>query len=415
MATSRRRSSAITRARRQAPTETVTVAALRAAVDRVSPFRLAASWDNVGLLLGDPASTIARVILTIDLTEAVLDEALQAPRGTREARSLTTPRAPTTAVVTYHPPIFEPIRSFSAESAHGALLLRAARGLAGVIAPHTALDAVAGGVCDWLAEGLGEGLLAPLDPTLDLPTSEACMVMTKAPRDAIDRLRDAMSLAGAGRIGAYERCSFEVHGQGTFVGAASARPAVGRTQRFERVEESKLEMVASKSVLPSVLSALRAAHPYEEPPIEVTSLAARPSVREGHGRMLALLKPVTTQVAAARVARHLGIDATSIEMIERPVPRGARASHRLIGICPGSGASLLHGAIERGCTLFVTGEMKHHERLDALARGCEVLLAGHTETERGYLPRYRTQLMRALGGVPIECSRADRPPARRSR
>ncbi|MBM4114141.1 MAG: hypothetical protein FJ253_12355, partial [Phycisphaerae bacterium] len=93
----------------------------------------------------------------------------------------------------------------------------------------------------------------------------------------------------------------------------------------------------------------------------------------------------------------------------------APARHARIGLCPGSGGSLVPRAIELGCTLFVTGEMKHHERLDAAARGCSVLLAGHTETERGFLPRYRSLLAAQMRGVPIVVSSADRPPAIRNR
>lgn len=400
-------------------------------VESISPLRLAAEWDRTGLLIGGAPDEISRVLLAIDLTESVIDEA--AAGGSRRARRRAGSTIGGTAVIAYHPPIFEPLASLSADDPRGRIALRAARELAGVISPHTALDAVAGGVNDWLAEGIGAGVLAPIEPAQTLPPGQSHLVCTKLPCDAVALARDAMSLAGAGRIGAYSRCAFELEGNGSFEGDAMANPRVGRRGRLERVPESKLEMVASKSALPAVLAALRAVHPYEEPPIEIVPLAPRPSIREGHGRVLELLRPARTEEIARRLARHLRIPLASIEFVDgagarsggsggaaarsRGTARGrvTRGLHARIGLCPGSGASFVPRAVELGCTLFVTGEMKHHERLDAAARDCSVLLAGHTETERGFLPRYRSRLASLLPGLPITVAGADRPPARRLR
>lgn len=403
------------------------------AVDRVSPFSLAASWDRVGLLVGDPRARVDELLLAIDLTEPVLDEAVPGRRTSRRRRRASSEGAAGgdggTAVIAYHPPIFEPLPTLSTEHPRGRLVLRAAREVAGVISPHTALDAVAGGVCDWLAEGIGAGVLSPIEPAASLPGGESHLVCTKLPGDAVQRVREAMALAGAGRIGAYSHCAFETAGNGTFLGDASTNPRVGRRGRLERLAESKLEMVCARAALPSVIAALRAVHPYEEPPIEVVPLAARPSIREGHGRVLELLQPAGAVDVARRLARHLALPPGSIECIDaagarsgtagptrRRTPRtpgGAGMLHSRVGLCPGSGASFIPRAIELGCTLFVTGELKHHERLDASARGCTVLLAGHTETERGFLPRYRSLLAAQLPGIPILLARSDRPPARR--
>lgn len=399
----------------------ITLSDLARAIDAVSPLHRAASWDNVGLLLGDRTQPIRRAVLTIDLTQAVMDEIASFKDVRRDAA------ARRTAVVAYHPPIFDPLKRLSSDDPRGSLLLRAARELAGIVSPHTALDAVAGGVCDWLAEGVGAGILMPIEPATTLPTSESMLVATKLPPTSVDRVRDAMSMAGAGKVGAYTRCSFELAGHGTFTGDATTTPRVGVRERFERVAESKLEMVCSKATLPAVLSALRSAHPYEEPPIEVLALAPRPSVREGQGRILELIRPVSHALLARRLATHLHCAPADLEIVMpataprrgRRARRGAASQdaliHTRIGLCPGSGGSLLSRAIELGCTLFVTGEMKHHERLDAAARGCTVILAGHTETERGFLPRYRARLMQALPGLPVVIARSDRPPARRAR
>ncbi|MBM4112189.1 MAG: hypothetical protein FJ253_02270, partial [Phycisphaerae bacterium] len=304
-------------AQRGAPVRTL--ADLASAVERLSPCRLAAEWDRTGVLIGDSGDPVSRVLLTIDLTEAVLDEARDRDGAGRGTGARTGPRARAvrgTAVVAYHPPIFEPLANLAADEPRGRIVLRAARELAGVISPHTALDAVAGGVNDWLAEGIGAGVLSPIEPASAAPSGEAFLVCTKTPRIALDAVRDAMSLAGAGRIGAYSRCSFEIQGEGTFQGDASTNPAVGFARRFVRAPEVKLEMVSSAAVLPAALAALRTAHPYEEPAIEVLPLAPRPSIREGQGRVLELLRPTTAPEIASRLARHLRLPRGSIELVE---------------------------------------------------------------------------------------------------
>ena len=373
------------------------------AVDRISPLRLAASWDNVGLLLGDQEGPLRRALVTIDLTGPVLAEALD-----RQVD----------AVVAYHPPLFHPLKRLVASDPRQAILLDAARAGLALISPHTALDAAAGGMTDWLAEGAGEGTLEPIEPASHRPAGEAFMVVTKCPPAAVNRIRTSMALAGAGRIGEYAECAFELSGRGAFRPGPAAMPHVGRRGVLERAEESRLEMVCAEAVLGPVLAALRAAHPYEEPPIEVTSLAPRPSLSEGQGRILRLLRPATTEALLRRMTSHLGVRRMQVV---RPTPaappaRGAArtsrsARHSAIGLCPGAAAGFIAAAAARGCTLFLTGEARHHEQLEAAALGCTLLLAGHTETERGYLDRYLRRLSEALPGVRFLRSRADSPPA----
>jgi hypothetical protein len=204
-------------------------------------------------------------------------------------------------------------------------------------------------------------------------------IVTFCPPEATERIRDGLAATGAGRIGGYERCSFEIPGTGTFFGGESTQPAVGGRGRLERVAETRLEMVCSRRALPLAIEALRRFHPYEEPPVEIHPLEPR----------------------------HFGVTAVSIAL-----PDGAAAEHGTIGFCAGAGEGLLDAAIAEGCTLFVTGEMRHHEVLSALARGCGVLLAGHTNTERGYLPILAERLRNEVTGLDAVISRLDRDPLR---
>lgn len=356
----------------------------------VAPPTLAAAWDNVGLLAGDPESPCQRVLLTIDLTRDVLDEA-------RELRAH--------AIVAYHPPIFDPLKRLVAGSPTGSIVHDAIRHSIALLSPHTALDAVHGGVNDWLADGVGDGPRRPLDPASSLSATEAFKIVTFAPLDAIDRIRGAMAVAGAGRVGDYSQCSVATQVEGTFFGGSSTHPRAGRRGSFERVREARLEMVCGKRSLPAALAALRLAHPYETPATEVHALAPHPSARHGQGRVIELSQPATLSEFARRLKRHLGTT-----RLECAVGVRAPTEHSVVALCAGAGMSYCDAAIDAGATLYITGEARHHEQLAANARGCTLILAGHTVTERGYLPRLAERLARATPRMSFTISQRDMHP-----
>jgi dinuclear metal center YbgI/SA1388 family protein len=384
---------------RRAATAARTVGDLAAALEATAPARLAEGWDNVGLLLGSRAAPCARVMLAIDLTPAVLDEAIDLGVD---------------AVVAYHPPIFDPLKRLVADDPRQRVLLDAAQAGIALLSPHTALDAVQGGVNDWLAEGVAGGVaglarataLEPLRPAASLPRGEAFKLVTFVPAESGARVRGALADAGAGRIGAYDHCTTRADVVGTFRGGPGTRPAVGEPGRVQEVREERIETVVAATALPWALAALRAVHPYEEPAIEVHALAARPSLDDGAGRLVGLRVPATAKEIAARLRRHLGC-----RRIELAAPAGAHgALHARVAVCAGAGMSLLPDALARGATLFVTGEARHHDQLGAVAGGCSLLLAGHTVTERGYLPRLAERLAPLVPGVSLTLSKADAHP-----
>lgn len=361
------------------------------ALARVAPPALAADWDNVGLLIGDTQSPCERVLLTIDLTDDVVTEAC-------ELR--------VQAVIAYHPVLFHPIKRLVRQDAATGSLYQIARAGIAVLSPHTALDAIAGGINDWIAEGIGDGECRPLESATLLAAREAFKIVTFAPAEVVDRIRGAMSVAGAGRIGEYAQCSQSFAVDGTFFGAMATNPRVGRRGKLMRIAEQRIEMVSSTKALPAALAALRAAHPYETPAIEVHALAPQPSAREGQGRLLRLSQPATTTEIARRLRKHL-----PAPRIERAAPSAAiNAAHEVVGICAGSGMSLFSAAADAGATLFFTGEAKHHEQLAAVARGCTLLLSGHTVSERGYLPRLAERIAPLVPGISFTLSKRDTHP-----
>jgi dinuclear metal center YbgI/SA1388 family protein len=374
------------------------VSDLVAAMGRLAPLRYAEPWDNVGLLVGDGAAALSGpVLLTVDLTEGVLAEARAAKCG---------------AIVSYHPPLWEGVKRVTAETARGRVLLGAIRAGIAVYSPHTALDAVEGGVTDWLCEGLsggGEGKIAgdtrAISPHIARDEMQEVKLVTFVPERQLEALRNALASAGCGIIGNYRVCSFAIPGSGTFMGGEGSKPTVGRPGRLEVNQELRLEMVCSKAALPLALETLKRFHPYEEPAVDVYELLGQPERHVGPGRRVVLDQAATLAELAERLKRHLGI---AVVNIARAAEIDVPLTH--VGVCPGSGAPLAGAARADGCQVFVTGEMKHHEMLDALNAGLSLILAGHTNTERGYLPRLAARLGNELRGVKILVSERDKSP-----
>jgi len=348
------------------------------AMESIAPLAHAEEWDRVGLQLGVPERAIGgSVMLTIDLTQRVLDEAIERGAG---------------ALVVYHPPIWNPLTQLT-DATHTERLVRGAAeaGLA-LYTPHTALDAAPGGVTDWLCEGLSaprgqsrEGQINGDCRALVAGTgghdSREVKVITFVPKNDLDQVRNALGSAGAGGIGNYMLCSFTTPGEGTFLPQDGANPTIGEIGSLERVDEVKLEMVCARRALPLVVETLKHFHPYEEPAYDIVELVPEPLRRTGAGRRLVLDQPVTMGELVDRMKGHL----------DRARMRYALAGDdtpiRTIGVVAGSGGSFVGRAREEGCDVFVTGEMTHHEILAARQSGTSILLAGHTNTERGFLPR----------------------------
>lgn len=391
------------------------------AMGRIAPLAYAEEWDNVGLLVGSARRDLrGPVLLTIDLTEQVVAECAAMKAS---------------AVISYHPPIWDPLKRVADDGCggRGAVVLKAIEAGLAVYSPHTALDAAPGGMTDWLADGLldRKGVVKAdrraLRPAAHTRESEQVKIVTFVPAKDLERVRDGMATAGAGRIGEYELCSFITTGTGTFRGKEGTSPAVGEAGRLESVDEIRLEMVCSQRALALAIETLKQFHPYEEPALDVYQLLPRPERTAGAGRRLVLDQPASLSRLADRLKSHLGPRGSggappAVQIAAAPGMEGQPVT--FVGICPGAGASLAPVAKAEGCQVFVTGEMKHHEVLACLEPsaaptsgaevggtcGMSVIVAGHTATERGYLPRLGERLGEMLSGVRVEVSKTDRNP-----
>lgn len=350
-------------------------------LEDLAPTRYAEPWDNVGLLVGDPIQDIARLMLTIDYTPEVAAEAMHCACD---------------VIIAYHPPIFEPLKRITS----GSLIYDAIRRGVAIYSPHTALDIADGGTNDMLADALGLEQRQPLRP---LPAKSAqCKLVVFVPHDAADAVATALFNAGAGRIGNYSCCSFRSPGTGTFFGEEGAQPAVGQPQRLERVEELRLETVLPIDRLAPVISALRKAHPYEEPAFDLVELVARPEGM-GQGRIGAFATPKSREDLFGRIKRELGVNQLLIAgPTTGPVLTAA--------VCAGACGDCLNDALRQKADLYLTGEVRHHDALKAAQRGMTVVCALHSNSERAVLKRLARQLAERLPGLSVQLSKKDRDP-----
>jgi dinuclear metal center YbgI/SA1388 family protein len=367
-----------------------TVRDILAAVDGLAPFRLAESWDNVGLLLGDAGAEVRRVLVALDVTDAVCDEAEAVEAD---------------LVLAHHPLLFQPVDRLTAGTVEGRLALRLARSGRAVIAAHTNLDAAAGGLCDCLAEMVG---LSDAEPLTAAPSPRRYKVVVYAPEDALETVAAAAFAAGAGRVGAYTEVAFEAAGTGRFRPGQGARPAEGEVGKANRVAERRLETVAVEADLGAVLAAVVRAHPYEEPVIDCYRLSEASvgmppgqggeSGAAGLGRVGPINHSRTLGDLADKTKEALGCE--SIRLAGDPAAPIERA-----GVVTGSGGGMAQALRRAGAQAYVTGEMKYHDLSALAADGIGVILGGHWRTERAALAAWTPRLAEA---VEVEVRLAER-------
>jgi len=349
----------------------------------MAPLSLAESWDNVGLLIGDDAARVSRILTCLTLTPDVADEAARSGTG---------------LVVTHHPLLFKPVQRLTTATSEGRLVQTLIRNGIAVYSPHTAYDNAATGINQQLAERIGLSEIFPLRPH---PPTEGLKVVTFVPDTHLDVVQRAVWDAGAGVIGEYRDCSFRVPGTGTFFGTESTNPAVGQAGQLEQVEEFRVEFVCPPVRMNDVLDALKRAHPYEEPAIDVQVLKS--PVGTGSGRAGRLAEPVSLGALVERVARVLRQRVVaSVGDLDRQIER--------VGIACGAAGEFLRDAQRQGCEAFLTGEARFHTCLEARDLNVALIVPGHYATERLAMEELAQRLAREFPDVAVEASCAETDP-----
>ncbi len=317
------------------------------------PLSFQEDYDNSGLQTGDPDKEIKSALLSFELNDAVLEEAITGGSD---------------LVITHHPLIFKGLKNITPSSPSGNLVIKAVRNDVAVYSMHTNLDASGKGVSYVLA-----GLLGLKRRKVLVPSGKRLLkLVTFIPGAYADTVREAVFNAGAGEAGKYDMTSFSSAGQGSFRAGPDAKPFTGNVGRIHYEDEIRLETILPSHLRSKVVAALLASHPYEEVAFDLIPLA-NDFTSAGMGCLGELESPLTEKEFVAMTAEALGSGC-----LRYSAPAGRMI--RRVAVCGGSGSSLIPAAISAGADAFVSGDIKYHAFTEA--GNMLVADAGHYETEK---------------------------------
>lgn len=362
----------------------ITIDSVRALLNTHYPVRSAENWDRVGLVTGDPAETVRGVLLTVDVTDAVIDQALALDAN---------------LIIAHHPLLLRGVNAIDPRHPKGRMIIKLIRSGIGLITAHTNADIPVGGVSDSIADALG---LTDTRPLRQVAVHPADQLVTYVPHEHTEAVINALSETGAGAVGSYERAAFTVTGTGTFTPGPDAHPAIGHPGRREQVTEDLVEMILDRRLRDRVITALLQAHPYEVPAYRVLEVAAPADVAPtaGMGRV-GRIDRLPLAGFADRVAAVLPATAAGIRIAGDPA--------RLIttvALQGGAGDDLLDAARAAGADVYVTSDLRHHPASEAVAWDDAPALVDvpHWAAEWLWLPRLAAELRSQLDGAPVTVS-----------
>jgi len=333
---------------------TATIKDVTDQLEAFAPLSYQESYDNCGLLTGDRHAVVTGVLVTLDCTEAVVDEAISAQCN---------------LIVAHHPILFKGLKKITGKTYVERTIIKAIKHDIAIYAIHTNLDNVQLGVNRRIAEKIGLVNLRALQPRTDTLHK----LVTFVPLSHADAVTNELHRAGAGHIGNYSQCSFQVEGVGTFLPSTEAKPFVGQALVSEHVVERRVEVILPGDRSEAVLDALKKSHPYEEVAYYLTALRnENQEVGAGLiGDLPSEMEPIEflaclKQRMSTACIRHTELLPTKI---------------RRVAVCGGAGSFLLGQAIAQQANAFVSADFKYHEFFDADQK---IVIAdiGHYESEQ---------------------------------
>lgn len=324
------------------------------ALDRFAPLPLQDGFDNAGLQIGLTEAEATGALLCLDVTEAVLDEAIALGCN---------------LVISHHPLIFKGYKSITGKDYVERCILKAIRNDMVLYAAHSNLDNAKGGVNYKIAEKIGLKHLQVLEPK----RNSLLKLVTFVPTEQAERVRKALFAAGCGNIGGYDSCSYNLKGEGTFRAGENTHPFCGSIGELHREEEVRIETILPSYKKGEVVRALLSAHPYEEPAFDLYPLENE-WTQAGAGIVGELETPETELEFLKRIKKIF-----EVECVKHNRLTGREIQK--VALCGGAGAFLIPQAIRSGADIFITGEIKYH---DYFGHEDEILLAeiGHYESEQ---------------------------------
>jgi dinuclear metal center YbgI/SA1388 family protein len=342
------------------------------------PPSTADGWDAVGLVHGDPAAVVSKVMFAVDPTAEVAREAAEWGAD---------------LLLVHHPLFLKPVHGVAATTPKGRTLATLAAAGCALLTAHTNADRAEGGVSAAMADALGLTDVTPILPG----TGPALDKLTiYVPADAAAPLRAAIAEAGAGRIGAYDFASFSSPGQGRFRPLDGADPTIGTIGAIETVEEVRIEVVLERGLRADVVRAALRSHPYEEPAFDVVELADLGDATTGTGR-IGSVSPTSLQEFAAHVATVLPETRHGVRVAGDP--------HRVVrrvALCGGAGDFLLDDVLRTDADVYLTSDLRHHPASEFLEQDGPALVdVAHWAAEWTWLPVVEAKVRAVLGDTVV--------------
>lgn len=323
-------------------------------IENWAPRGIAWEKDNVGLQVGSGENVLRNILLCLDLTEKVVDEAIKKKCN---------------LVISHHPLLFRPINKIDFQSDKTSRIIsKLIKNNITAYSAHTNLDFTKNGVSFSLANKLGLKNLRFLKNL----SSNMFKLSVFVPISHVDKVADAVHSAGGGIIGEYSHCSFRTIGTGTFKGSQKSNPRTGKKLQVESVDEIKLEIIIDSFSSSRIISKMIDSHPYEEVAYDLSPLSNE-NVNYGIG----VIGSLNTELSQAEFLKHT---TRSLKIKNLRYTTGGKSKIKNVAVCGGSGSDLLPVAILNLADAFITADVKYHTFDDA---GGKILLidAGHYETE----------------------------------
>ncbi|MGE5474118.1 MAG: Nif3-like dinuclear metal center hexameric protein [Ignavibacteriales bacterium] len=329
-------------------------------MEQMAPSKLTQKWDNTGLLIGDAEQKVKKILVALDVTPDIADEAIAIGAD---------------MIVAHHPLIFKPLYNIRRDNPLGKLIYRLIQHNINVYCAHTNLDSAVEGINHTLAKLFQLTDIQILQPDY---IEKFKKIAVFVPIEHVDRVREAMTIAGAGFTGNYRDCSFMSRGIGTFKPLEGSNPFKGQIGELEKVEEYKLETIVPESQFNMVVNAMLEAHPYEEVAYDVYNIENK-NTEYGFAR-IGKLEEKTDLVSFAAIAKKI-LGVKKVRFIG-----DTNKNIETVVVSSGAYYDIAKIAKMKRADVIITGDLKYHEALEIVDNGLCAIDAGHFGTENIIVP-----------------------------
>lgn len=322
--------------------------------ENYAPSAWQESYDNSGLVTGEMDMTISKILITLDVTEAVVDEAIEKQCN---------------MIISHHPLIFKGVKSLTGGGYIERSIVKAIKNDIAIYSAHTNIDSVPNGVSGKMYDILNLKNRSVLSPK----TSSLIKLISYIPEESLATVREALFSAGAGKIGLYDNCSYSSDGEGTFRANKECTPYVGNIGELHKERECRLEVIVERYKIDSVVKALKRSHPYEEVAYDITPIEnSHPLIGIG---MVGELEEEVDELTFLNLVK----EKFKCPVIKHSPLFGKRIKR--VALCGGSGSSLINRAISSSADIYITGDITYHQFFDTKNR---IIIAdiGHYESEQ---------------------------------